>query len=67
MRVDGLERRPGLETRSGLCRLRHLETHTLWFQDNVLMGAIADRKVRGDVNPADLFIRHFLVRKMSTG
>ena len=48
----------GISTRSGLGKLRHLETHTLWVQEKVRTGAIQVRKVRGDVNPADLFTRH---------
>ena len=45
----------GISTRSGLGKLRHLETHTLWVQEKVRTGAIQVRKVRGDVNLADLF------------
>jgi hypothetical protein len=48
----------GISTRSGLGKLRHLETHTLWVQEKVRTGAIEVRKVRGDVNPADLFTKH---------
>ena len=48
----------GIATRSGLGKLRHLETHTLWVQEKVRTGAIQVRKVRGDVNPADLFTKH---------
>ena len=48
----------GISTRSGLGKLRHLETHTLWVQGKVRTGAIQVRKVRGDVNPADLFTKH---------
>ena len=48
----------GISTRSGLGKLRHLETHTLWVQEKVRTGAIQVRKVRGDVNPADIFTKH---------
>ena len=48
----------GIATRSGLGKLRHLETHTLWVQEKVRTKAIIVRKVRGDVNPADLFTKH---------
>ena len=34
------------------------DTHTLWVQDKVRTGAIAVRKVAGEVNPADLFTKH---------
>jgi hypothetical protein len=47
-----------IATRSGLGKLRHLETHTLWVQEKVRTGAIAVRKVAGEVNPADLFTKH---------
>ena len=49
----------GISTRSGLGKFRHLEAHTLWVQEKVRTGAIQVRKVRGDVNPADLFTKHF--------
>ena len=39
-------------------KLRHLETHTLWVQEKVRTKAISVRKVRGEVNPADLFTKH---------
>ena len=48
----------GIASRSGLGKLRHLETHTLWVQEKVRVGAISVRKVRGEVNPADLFTKH---------
>ncbi len=48
----------GIATRSGLGKLRHFETHTLWVQEKVRTGAIAVRKVAGEVNPADLFTKH---------
>ena len=37
----------GISTRSGLGKLRHLETHTLWVLEKVRTGAIQVRKVRG--------------------
>ena len=43
---------------SGLGKLRHLETHILWVQEKVRTGAFQVRKVRGDVNPAELFTKH---------
>ena len=48
----------GIATRSGLGKLRHLETHTLWVQQKGRTGAIAVLKVPGEVNPADLFTKH---------
>ena len=48
----------GISTRSGLGKFRHLDVHTLWVQEKVRTGAIEVRKVRGDVNPADLVTKH---------
>ena len=48
----------GIASRSGLGKLRHLETHTLWVQKKVRTKAISVKKVRGEVNPADLFTKH---------
>ena len=53
----------GIATRSGLGKLRHLETHTLWVQEKVRTGAIAVKKVRGEINPADLFTKHLASRE----
>ena len=47
----------GISTRSGLGKLRHLETLSLWVQEKVRVGAIQVRKVKGDVKPADLFTK----------
>ena len=49
----------GIASRSGLGKLRHLETHTLWVQEKVRTGAIAVKKV----NPADLFTKHVASRE----
>ena len=48
----------GIASRSGLGKLRHLETHTLWLQEKVRTGAISVKKVHGEVNPADIFTKH---------
>ena len=48
----------GISTRSGIGRLRHLETHTRWVHKKVRVGEIKLRKVRGDMNPADLVTKH---------
>ena len=53
----------GIASRSGLGKLRHLETHTLWVQEKVRTGAITLRKVWGEVNPADLFTKHLPSRE----
>ena len=53
----------GIASRSGLGKLRHLETHTLWLQEKVRTKAITVKKVRGEVNPADLFTKHLPSRE----
>ena len=53
----------GIASRSGLGKIRHLETHTLWLQEKVRTGAIEVKKVRGEVNPADLFTKHLPSRE----
>ena len=53
----------GICSRSGLGKLRHLETRTLWVQEKVRTKAFQLRKVRGDVNPADLFTKHLSSRE----
>ena len=52
----------GICGRSGLGKLRHVQTHTLWVQERVRTGAIEVRKVHGEVNPADLFTKHLTSR-----
>ena len=53
----------GIASRSGLGKLRHLETHTLWVQGKVRTKAITLRKVWGEVNPADLCTKHLPSRE----
>ena len=53
----------GIATRSGLGKIRHLETHTLWLQEKVRVGAISVKKVHGEVNPADIFTKHLPSRE----
>ncbi len=52
----------GICSRQGLGKIRHLDTHTLWVQQAVRMKRIELRKVRGEVNPADVFTKHSLTR-----
>ena len=53
----------GIASRSGRGKLRHLETHTLWLQEKARTGAICVKKVRGEVNPADLLTKHLPSRE----
>ena len=48
----------GICSRQGLGRLRHVEANTLWVQEKVRSRAMELLKVRGEVNPADLFTKH---------
>ena len=47
----------GVCQRQGLGKLRHISTQSLWIQDKVRTGAVELRKVRGDINSADLFTK----------
>ena len=53
----------GIASRSGLGKLRHLETHTLWLREKVRTKAIMVKKVWGEANPADLFTKHLPSRE----
>ena len=48
----------GICSRQGLGKLRHVDTRSLWVQQRVRDGSLELRKVRGEVNPADLFTKH---------
>ena len=48
----------GICGRQGLGKLRHVDTRSLWIQQRVRDGSVELRKVRGEVNPADLFTKH---------
>ena len=48
----------GICSRQGLGKLRHVDTRSLWVQQRVRDGSFELRKVRGELNPADLFTKH---------
>ena len=48
----------GICGRQGLGKLRHIDTQCLWIQQRVRDRSIELFKVRGEVNPADLFTKH---------
>ena len=50
----------GICGRRGLGKLRHIDTQCLWIQQKVRSKAIELRKIRGELNPADLFTKHLL-------
>ena len=53
----------GICQRTGLGKLRHIATQGLWIQQHVREKRIELRKVKGEVNPADLFTKHLLSRE----
>ncbi len=48
----------GVCRRTGVGKIRHLDTRLLWVQDMVRAGSIAVEKVAGEENPADLLTKH---------
>ena len=48
----------GICGRQRLGKWRHIECHTLWVQQRLRQGDFELRKVRGEVNPADLFTKY---------
>ena len=48
----------GICGRSGLGKLRHIDTRALWIRQRVKDSSIELRKVKGDINPANLFTKH---------
>ena len=50
----------GICSRQGLGKMRHLDTHTLWIQQAVRSRRIDLKKIRGEVNPADLLTKRSL-------
>ena len=53
----------GVCQRQGLGKLRHIDTQALWIQQKVRTGAVELRKVRGEVNPGDLFTKFLSSRE----
>ena len=56
----------GICGRQGLGKLRHIDTRSLWIQQRLRSGGLELRKVRGEVNPADLFTKHLSSRERIT-
>ena len=48
----------GICKRTGVGKIRHLDTRLLWLQERVRCGAIEVVKVAGAQNPADLMTKH---------
>lgn len=57
--------RIGMASRRGVGRIRHLQTSGLWLQRLVVDKVIEVKKVKGDVNPADLFTNHLSQPKIA--
>jgi hypothetical protein len=55
----------GICKRSGIGKIRHLDTRLLWIQDLVRNGTINVLKVPGEVNPADLMTKHLCAENIS--
>ena len=47
----------GIASRRGVGKVKHLDTRTLWVQDQVDRGRRKVRKIPGDTNPADLLTK----------
>jgi hypothetical protein len=45
-------------SRRGLAKMKHIEVHDLWLQEEVLKGVVEAMKVRGNENPADLMTKY---------
>ena len=56
----------GICGRQGLGKLRHIDTRSLWLQQKLRDGGIELWKVRGEVNPADIFTKHLSSEKRVT-
>ena len=48
----------GTAHRKGVGKIKHLETRTLWVQDQVARGRIILNKIDGESNPADLLTKY---------
>ena len=51
-------------TREGLGRARHISTQVLWVQEAIQKKVFAIKKVRTDMNPADIFTKQLMERKV---
>ena len=57
----------GICGRSNFGKLRHIGTRAFWVQQRVKDSCIELRKIRGEVNPADLFTKRTLTRDRPIG
>ena len=54
----------GIAHKTGLGKVRHLETNQLWLQEKVLMGEIKTEKVHGEKNLADALTKYLIGDKI---
>jgi hypothetical protein len=55
----------GICKRSGIGKVRHLDTRLLWVQDLVRSGDVDVVKIAGELNPADLMTKHLAADAIS--
>ena len=48
----------GMTQRSGVGRVKHLDTQILWVQEKKTREMVEFRKVKGTENPADMMTKH---------
>ena len=48
----------GMAQRTGVGRVRHLDTRLLWIQDKVKDGEIKIYKIDGSINPSDILTKY---------
>ena len=54
----------GIATRKGVGKVKHLETRTLWVQDQVERGRVRIQKVHGNSNPAQILTKYLSGNKL---
>ena len=52
-------------TREGLGKARHIDTQVLWVQEAVQNNILTLKKVRTDLNPADIFTKQLPERNVN--
>jgi len=55
----------GIATRKGVGKIKHLETRTLWVQDQVERRRLSIKKVNGLYNPADVLTKYLGGQRLS--
>ena len=55
----------GVAERKGLGNIRHLDTQSLWMQDDVRRKRVKLEKVLGTENPADLMTSVYISKRLT--